>query len=266
MSVFDLFDQLNRWYDEPFGDLSALPTSRVCELARSRSTVALSGDGGDELFGGYRWYQRFWRFHRFNRAFRHVSSRNVPFRRPPANFWQKIVNRVALFAQFDPLNLYSGVMSNMLTAELKPVREWLGVSADYDYLWSLRPHYFPELGRYKALQYLDFHTFLPDDILVKVDRVSMAVSLEVRVPFLSRRLCELAFSLPESFVWQGGEPKGGLKAAYRDRLPAEILARDKRGFSVPVDWWKQDLLDGEPNCVYYYLACLRNRGLESIRP
>ena len=115
----------------------------------------------------------------------------------------------------------------------------------------------------KSLQYLDFHTWLPDDILTKVDRVSMAVSLEVRVPFLKKELCDFAFGLPQSFTYRDGRLKGGLIHAYRDLLPQRILDRDKQGFSVPVGAWDEDILHGQPNFVHFYLQQLRDHGLEA---
>lgn len=259
-----LSERMQHWYDEPFGDLSALPTARLCELARAHCTVALSGDGGDELFGGYRWYHRYQRYRRWNRLFSSINSIDLPYRRPPANLVEKLLNRVALYCQFEPLQLYAAINANYLSSELSDVRRWLEVPDDYDCHWSLRRYYRPELGRRKALQYLDFHTWLPDDILTKVDRVSMAVSLEVRVPFLSRRLCELAFSLPETFIYHDAELKGGLKHAYRDQLDRDTLQRGKRGFSVPADRWKHQMLDGHPGYVRYLLAKMQEQGIEAV--
>ncbi len=257
------FSTLNDWFDEPFGDLSALPTAMVSKLARGDSIVALSGDGGDELFGGYTWYQRYWRFRNVNKLIPSKKNLALPFYRPPKNIFEKVMNRFALLGQFDPLQLYTGITSNLLTSELSRVRQWLEIPADYDYVWALRPHYRPELGPRRSLQYLDFHTWLPDDILTKVDRVSMAVSLEVRVPFLKREICEFAFSLPDSFVYADNKLKGGLRRAYKNRLPDSILNRGKQGFSVPANDWREEVLDGAPNYVCYYLNKLRQLGVES---
>jgi len=255
------FAQMNSWFDEPFGDMSAFPTARVCTAARRTSVVALSGDGGDELFGGYKWYKKYWHFRRFNRWMLSRKNLNFQFHRPPRNLWQKMANRIALLGQLDPLQLYAGVTSNLLTAELAPIRQWLEVPDDYDYVWSLRPHYRPELGHRRSLQYLDFHTWLPNDLLTKVDRVSMAVSLEVRVPFLKKQLCEFAFSLPESFLYTGDELKGGLKQAYESRLPEAVISRSKQGFSMPIGSWDKDVLGGEPAFIPYYIKQLRAQGI-----
>jgi asparagine synthase (glutamine-hydrolysing) len=119
----------------------------------------------------------------------------------------------------------------------KQFREGLEIPADYDDYWHLRRHYDAVLGARKSLQALDFHTYLPDDILTKVDRASMHFGLECRVPFLSRELVELAFSLPENFLYLDGALKGGLKHAYRDVLPREILQRAKKGFGIPAGAW-----------------------------
>jgi asparagine synthase (glutamine-hydrolysing) len=120
----------------------------------------------------------------------------------------------------------------------QPYKTRLGLPSDYDDFWLLRRHFKPELGIRRALQYLDFHTYLPDDILTKVDRASMAVSLECRVPFLSRDVVEFAFSLPEDFLYLGGQLKGGLKYAYRHLLPGKILNRTKKGFGIPALAWQ----------------------------
>ena len=228
----NIYERILRWYDQPFGDNSALPTYHVSRFARQHATVALSGDGGDELFGGYRWYDRFAKF----------SGLQLPL--PATNFaqktrglMQKFTSRLDLMTQRDPLALYALLIDGLPPAYTKRYREALEVPADYDALWLFRAHDNPNSSLKKRLQYIDFYTFLPDDILTKVDRVSMDVSLEARVPYLSRKICEFAFSLPEDFLYRNGELKGGLKYAYKDILPPTILQRDKKGFSIPmVDW------------------------------
>jgi len=112
-------------------------------------------------------------------------------------------------------------------------RQEFGLGRDYDDWWHYRSNWREELPLKTRLQYLDFHTYLPGTILTKVDRTSMAVSLEARVPFLSRKLIEFSFSLPEAIRLCHGQPKGLLRHAYRDILPAEIIERRKKGFGVP---------------------------------
>lgn len=204
------FANLRTWYDEPFGDTSAFPTAMVSKFTRENCTVALSGDGGDELFGGYTRYAEF------------QETGNID-------------QDLALFAQ----------TMAALPPELKQkyATAW-GIPAHYDDYWYFRKHYRPELPLRTRLQYLDFHTYLPDDILTKVDRASMRVALEVRVPLLDTQLIEFAFSLPEELRYYQGELKGLLKYAYRHLLPPEILQRNKKGFSIPTGQWKSELFPG----------------------
>ena len=231
----DIMDMIVDWYDQPFGDNSALPTYHVSRFTRETATVALSGDGGDELFGGYRWYDRFARF----------SGLQLPL--PATNFApctkgivHKLASRLDLMTQGDPLALYCLLIDGLPPSHTKTQRSELEIPEDYDALWFYRQHDRPDLPSRKRLQVIDFHTFLPDDILTKVDRVSMAVSLESRVPFLAREVVEMAFSLPEDFLYKNGELKGGLKYAFRNDLPSEILERDKKGFSIPMHIWRKD--------------------------
>ena len=242
----DLVGWMFQRYDEPFADTSALATFHVAQLAKQEVKVVLTGDGGDELFGGYRWYHRFnsWRRKQFFLGRFLKSDLGLPFYRPPSNVLEKIANRLSIFAQFEELQLYQSLFPGLTRAERAPFRELWQIPDDYDDLWSFRRYFRPELGRYKSLQFLDFHTFLPDDILTKVDRVTMSVSLEARVPFLSRALMEFAFSLPEDFIYRDGELKGGLKYSFRHLLPGEILRRSKQGFSIPTMRWGENVLAG----------------------
>ena len=243
----DLIARMLAWYDEPFADTSALPTYHVSALARTNVTVALSGDGADELFGGYAWYHRFWKLRRLQGPLSGQGRPplNLPYRHNPSSFAGKAMKAFALWGQFDPLALYAGVVSDPMMKERRRYRQEMGIAEDYDDLWALRRYWKPELSPLKQLQYLDFHTFLPDDILTKVDRVSMAVSLEVRVPYLSRKLIEFAFRMPPSFLMLNGQLKGGLKYAYRDMLPPQILGRRKKGFSIPTSQWKSRICGTE---------------------
>ena len=240
----DLIDDLPRqimdWYDQPFGDNSALPTYHVSKFARQHATVALSGDGGDELFGGYHWYRRLLKFQSFQNPLRPFAMGvQTALNRGRSGIVQKLLKRFDAWTHFDPLALHCLLIDGLPPSHTGKYREELGVAKDYDALWLFREYDRPDLPTRKRMQYIDFHTFLPDDILTKVDRVSMAVSLEARVPFLSKDLCEFAFSLPESFLYKNGELKGGLKYAYKDILPPEILDRGKKGFSIPLRQWNK---------------------------
>lgn len=228
-------------YDEPFGDYSALPTWHVSKLARSFVTVALTGDGGDEIFGGYNWYNQIDRIMRRRGHFANLieySPIRIPYEKNPQNKWQVIMNRIALNGGMGLFELYTVFMNAVPRNIRDKYKKKFNIPNDYDDYWLLRKYFFPEMGLRRALQYIDFHTYLPDDILTKVDRASMAVSLECRVPFLSREVVEYAFSLPEDFLYLDGQLKGGIKYAYRNLLPAQILNRPKKGFGIPTKAWE----------------------------
>ena len=231
-----LIPKLRNWYDEPFADTSAFPTWYLCRMASRSVKVAISGDGGDELFGGYDWYRR---YHSLLNRFGWMQCRGTARwfekqhacmqRRGPVRRFFSIAKK----AVADKFALYVTALNGMTRGQKWKYESELGIDRDYDDYWHFRQHWRSDLPLLTRLQYLDFHTFLPDAILTKVDRVSMANSLEVRVPFLSRELIEFAFRLPEHVRCYGGQPKGLLKYAYRDALPATVLQRKKQGFSTP---------------------------------
>lgn len=228
---------MRTWFDEPFADTSAVPSYRVCAFAAKEVTVALSGDGGDELFGGYRWYERF--------EWATRKSRLTPFKRPSGCVFPTRVpyhRELRLLSFSDPVWRYAHIRGSLSESRIDQWKRALGVSPDYDPTWAYRAHFRPDLSPRRAAQLMDFHTFLPDDVLTKVDRVSMAVSLECRPPLLGTGLVELAFSLPEAFVYQGGQLKGGLKQVLRRDLPASILSHGKQGFGVPQAAWMKRII------------------------
>ncbi len=234
-----LIDQMPDWYDEPFADSSAIPTHLVSKFSRERIIVALSGDGGDELFGGYRWYSAM-----KDRSIRHRNG--LEALRPLTKTFKRwagrsLPGRAVRRFEFDyvlnDLEYYTRLMGGLLGEDKRRYARKFGIDDDYDDYWYFRKYWRDDLPLMTRLQYLDFHTYLPDDILTKVDRASMQVALEVRVPLLSRELIEFCFSLPEDVRYAGGQLKGLLKMAYRDRLPAEILQKPKQGFGLPVRAW-----------------------------
>jgi asparagine synthase (glutamine-hydrolysing) len=259
---------LSEWlldlFDEPFADDSALPTWHVARYARSRVTVALSGDGGDELFGGYRWYGELARRERWIRL----------LARAPEAMWRSLTSsRIATIARCvaavradsTPLSVMNALYISRTGVVARELwRHKLEISTDYDDMWFLRGAWRPEIGPRKALQYLDFHSFLPEDVLTKVDRVTMAHGLEARVPFLSRDLVEFAFQLPESFLYRGGELKGGLKYAFRDMLPSSVLSRPKRGFGVPWRAWSGALIGNEQSLQQAVLSRFVDTALDPV--
>lgn len=224
--VGDVFSRTLGWYDEPFSDKAAIPAFRVSEFARQDVTVVLTGDGGDELFGGYRWYK----------AFNGVrkTQRFLPL--GTVSGWPLKNRKLRLISTRDPLELYISVRSGRTRSQRDVYRKRLGVPSDYDELSHIRPWWKPELGAMRSLQYLDFHTNMSNNILTKVDRLSMSVSLEARMPFLATNVIEYAFSLPEAFLYKDDRLKGGLKFAYRDTLPNSTLNRRKQGFGLPRQW------------------------------
>jgi asparagine synthase (glutamine-hydrolysing) len=244
---FDLLDRLATIYDEPFGDSSAIPTFRVCAMAREGVTVALSGDGGDEVFAGYRRY----RWHCFEERVRRVAP--AALRRPlfgalgalyPKLDWApRPLRAKATFEELarDSTDAYFSsvsICSNALRRRLfspELVRELQG----YNAVEVLRSH----IGRcgsadpLSQVQYADFKTYLPGDILTKVDRASMASSLEVRVPLLDHTLVEWAAGLPSGLKLHGREGKFIFKAALEPYVAKDILYRPKQGFAVPLAAW-----------------------------
>jgi asparagine synthase (glutamine-hydrolysing) len=244
---FDLIDTLARLYDEPYADSSAIPTYRVCQLARKHVTVALSGDGGDETFGGYRRY----RMHLMEERMR--SALPAAIRQPlfgllgrvyPKADWAPRVfrakttfegmGRTSVEAYFHAVSILRGPMREQLfSSKLK--LDLAGYSAQevFDF----------HAGRagtddpLALIQYLDLKTYLVGDINTKVDRASMAHSLEVREPLMDHKLVEWLATLPSSLKVRGSEGKFLLKKAMGPQLPADVLYRPKMGFAVPLARW-----------------------------
>jgi asparagine synthase (glutamine-hydrolysing) len=244
---FDLIDTLARLYDEPYADSSAIPTYRVCQLARKHVTVALSGDGGDESFGGYR---RYW-LHMMEERMR--SALPLAIRRPlfgtlgrlyPKADWAprwvrgkttfEALARTSVEAYFHSVSLIRSQMrgelySDAFKAELggysaQQVFDRHGAKAGTDDPLAL-------------IQYIDLHTYLIGDINTKVDRASMAHSLEVREPLMDHPLVEWLATLPTSLKMRGAEGKFLLKKAMEPHLPRDIMYRPKMGFAVPLARW-----------------------------
>jgi len=252
---FELVDRLVDIYDEPYADSSALPTYRVCQLAREHVTVALSGDGGDENFGGY------WRYREYLRAARAQALIPAPLRTLLGGPMSALVPGVERFGvarrvheklQFwgrDLLENYMHSIAIVKHAERQAMyadgfRAALGT---YDAFEVIRRHAAraPIAGGLAQILYIDFKTYLVDDILTKVDRASMANSLEVRVPVLDHRFVEWASAIPDRLKMQvSGEGKYIFKRALESRLPHDILYRRKRGFAVPLPRWFQGPLAG----------------------
>lgn len=236
-------------FDEPFADASAIPTFYVSQAAREFVTVALSGDGGDENFAGYRRYAFDAMEHRV-RAFAPVPSLFGALAAvyPKADWLPQPLRAKATLRNLslDPARAYFhsvyGAMANARDALLS--RDVEAQLRSYDPFEVFAEHYRrPKTDDPIArAQYADIKLYLADDILTKVDRSSMAVSLEVRCPLLDHRVMELAARIPSSLKLRGREGKYIFKRAMRDLLPPEILTRRKRGFVVPLaEWLRADL-------------------------
>jgi len=224
-------------YDEPFADTSAIPTYYVTAAAGEHVKVLLSGDGGDEVFAGYNWYGS-WLARQSHDRVPLVAGRLLA---PLAEWWPadrrgkallNSLSRRALARYAAPMELFSPAQKRKLLAPSR-LREFEG----YDDYWHFRRFWREDLDPLARMQYLDLKTFLPDDILTKVDRASMASSVEVRPPLLDHELVELVFSMPSSWSLRAGEQKWLLKRAVEDRLPSAVLDRSKKGFSAPMTPW-----------------------------
>ena len=249
-----LIDTLVTAFDEPFADASALATYRVCELARETVTVALSGDGADEVMAGYR-------RHRFHAAEARARALLPPALRRAAGRLGRVYPKadwaprplrakttlLALAADGDEAYARAvGVSSPELRARLlSPVakRALGGYRAEDRWIATMRAA--PARDPLDRAQYADLKRWLPGDILVKADRTSMAVGLEAREPLLDHRLVEFATTLPSSLRLRGGEGKWLMKQALRPYLPGGILRRPKQGFVTPVSAWFRGALVAE---------------------
>ena len=265
-------------YDEPFADSSAVPTYYVSQVAREHVTVALSGDGGDESFAGYRRYY-------FDLQENYVRTLLPPtFRRfifgplsrwyPKADWAPRVFRAKTTFENLacSPIEGYFRSVSTMplaLKAELlnPEIQAKLG---GYQTLSIFEKHYAQARNHtddlLSCVQYVDFKTYLPDDILVKVDRASMAHSLEVRAPLLDHKFIELAATIPSSLKLKGKEGKYIFKQALTRLLPRDILYREKMGFAIPIAQWLRKelkplgerLLLGSGCAEYFNEATVRN--------
>ncbi len=230
----ELLPRLKAWFDEPFADESSMPTYLVSSAAREHVTVVLTGDGGDEVFGGYRTYPRYARYASWPTWPPAIERAAYALRRPFRR--RHPVTRILTLLETafsDGPNLWAKLMGGMSTPAKSAYARQLGIPRDYDDWWHYREHWRDDLPLRTRLQYVDFHTFLPGLVLTKVDRTSMAVSLEARVPLLARRVIEFSFGLHEDLRYYGNEPKGLLRRAYRGILPDHILDRRKKGFGIP---------------------------------
>ena len=248
--AIDLVPKLVHFFDEPFADSSAIPSYYLAELARQHVTVALGGDGGDEVFAGYETYAAY----KMASYYRGLSPRltgmipslvaRLPVSHKKISFDYK-AKRFVQSALLPPERAHYA-WKEIFSAEMKDDL-YAGGYADLEDPYEAFARQFadcqdaPMLSR---LQYVDQRVYLPDDILVKVDRTSMAHSLEARVPLIDHKLVEFAATIPPELQLRGLRKKYLLKRAMAHRLPGQILNRKKGGFNVPVAaWFRHDLHD-----------------------
>lgn len=251
----ELLPKIMGHFDEPFADGSALPTSLVCQTARRHLTVALSGDGGDEIFAGYDNHVRakWWGFLDLLPASmrRRFSAAAIPF--TPAD------SRVRRFLR----RLGYDVGTFGMGSGLYPMEDWINTCvrpeyrltvSEIDRCWDEHIQRWPAADALDQAQRTDLQLYLADDILVKVDRMSMRHSLEVRSPFLDYRMVELAMQIPSSLRISRGQNKYLLRRLAERHLPSEVIRAPKRGFGIPLGEWlfrsqfssglKENLLSG----------------------
>ena len=256
-------------YDEPFADSSQLPTFLLCAQAREYMKVALSGDAGDELFGGYNryfWVRKIWA----NISWLPHSTRRlfakVIFLFPPT-YWDKIY---ALISRIQPSSSrlsFAGQKLHNLAERLVNIKsddelfyslvsEWesprnVVISACEPFTLFQKRNDWPELPDIEhRMMYLDAMTYLPDDIMVKVDRAAMGASLETRSPYMDHRIVELAWRMPLSMKIQNNQGKWPLRKILYKYVPRELIERPKQGFGVPLaDWLRGPLRDWAENLI-----------------
>jgi len=242
-------EKLVGFLDEPFGDFSIFPTYLVSQMAREHVTVSLSGDGGDELFAGYDTYlankvaQKYKVPGFIQRGILEPLLQNIP----PTEKKKGLINRAKRFAE--GLRLPQDLAHTRWMIFLQEAEKSKLYSKDVqDFLGDFEAHgfirnYFDQASTGDDLNrqlYVDIKSYLVDDILVKVDRMSMATSLETRVPFLDHRFVEFAATIPSKYKLKGNQTKYILKKAMGKLLPSEILNRGKEGFSIPIKNWLQN--------------------------
>jgi asparagine synthase (glutamine-hydrolysing) len=250
--ALEVIPRIPEWFDEPFADSSQIPTFLVSELTRQHVTVSLSGDGGDELFGGYPRYQNAASvFRRTGRlpawvraptaALLRMLPRGaweqlfglIPRRWRPSNAANKVYKLAASLDEATPASIYRRVISQWgdPTAVVRGANEPRGTLWQDTENATLVPDFF------ERMQFIDTMTYLPDDIMTKVDRASMAVSLEAREPLLDHRLVEFAWTLPKTLKVRGNETKWILRQVLYRYVPRTLIDRPKMGFGVPIDHW-----------------------------
>ena len=242
--------KLPEMYDEPFADSSQIPTYLVSRMTREHVTVALSGDGGDEIFAGYNRYieaaGRLRRIWALPGQVRRVMARGLDA--VPARLWSRLAP--SLPQAGEKAHKLAGAISagqqdfyrNVVSVWAAPEDVLSGARENWASAWDEAGTLCPD--PVERMQYLDAMTYMTDDILTKVDRASMAVSLEARVPLMDHRVAEFAWSLPMRMKLAGGKGKHLLRQVLYNYVPRAMIERPKQGFAVPIgEWLRSPLRD-----------------------
>lgn len=283
--ALDVIPNLPHLYDEPFADSSQIPTYLVAKMARQHVTVSLSGDGGDEVFAGYHWYGR------GLQLWQKLKKCPAPLRSSLAWTIQGLSPLTAPFSGISKERISSERCHKLAdlfrnSHSLEQLHRWLNQTH-----WNRRaPLKWPtkeaesflndketwpeQIAGLTRLQYFDMKNFLPDDILVKVDRASMGVSLESRAPFLDHRIVEFAFSIPPELQQYQGKGKWLLRQVLYRHVPESLIERPKKGFSVPLaKWlrgplrdWAESLLDQKllEDGAFFHASAIRDYWNEHV--
>lgn len=245
--ALDVIPKLPSLYSEPFADSSQIPTFLVSQLARQHVTVSLSGDAGDEMFCGYNRYQMtagLWsKLSRIPRPLRQMAASLITA--VPPTTWDKLGAVLPISRVGDKLHKGAAVLGSRSVADLyrgmvshwaEPANIVLGATEPASVITGAAPNLLG-LNDVERMMALDMLSYLPDDILAKVDRAAMGVSLETRVPFLDHRVVEFAWSLPLHYKLRNGVTKWPLRQVLYRHVPRELIERPKMGFGVPIDQW-----------------------------
>ena len=247
-----IIPDIPNWCDEPFADVSQIPTYLVSRLARQQVTVSLSGDGGDELFAGYNRYfvgQKLWpRLKVLPYWLRLLSAQGI--RQFSPNQWDQFAkilpNRLRPRLVGDKAHKLADILAvpnagtfykNLVSFWEEPANLVLGGNEPVLYPWNFESTFGHSNNFVESMQIMDTLTYLPDDILAKVDRASMAVGLETRVPLLDHRVVEFAYGLPMNVKIRNGQGKWLLRQVLNKYVPNSLIERPKMGFGVPIDQW-----------------------------
>lgn len=245
--ALDIIIQLPYYYDEPFADSSAIPTTLVCKMAKKEVTVVLSADGGDEVFAGYNRYDYLMKYgkllNKTPKSIRHaslfvlnqVSSKKIPILKNRYNFHNRYNKLKNLLSDPSAENMMNSLSKQFLEPDLKKL-----LTLNYEELKTNYSNKKLKSEFYSPLSYMmaiDYQTYLPDDILQKVDRASMTSSIEAREPFLDHRLIEWAAKLPDEFKYRDGVKKYMLKEIVHQYIPKKMMDRPKMGFAIPIEKW-----------------------------